>query len=316
MQPWRRGCREYARRPAFVPPDSRENWYFSHMGTAPARIDFHRTKYGREILIDVAWIHEMPTFIHAEPHWLAFYDVTLITEGRGWFWLDGHRYRVSPGVVLFSTPGQVRRWDVTRLDGLCLFFPSTFLEEFFSDPEFLHRLPYFHVPAESAGARLAPAERRRVRTQWTRMRRELLAWRSDSAHVLRARLYEELLRLARAYARAHATAVARTPHRLVLAFRQLVDQRAARAHGVGEYATVLGASTAHLTRLCKRHLGCTAKEVIESRLEVLARRALLFSERSAAQVAAHLGFRDPSYFTRFFRRRTGVTPARFRRGPD
>jgi AraC family transcriptional activator of pobA len=96
----------------------------------------------------------------------------------------------------------------------------------------------------------------------------------------------------------------------------MVDQRAAREHAVGGYAHALGVSTAHLTRLCRRHLGSTAKEVIESRLEVLARRALLFSDRSAAQIAGQLGFRDPSYFTRFFRRRTGATPARFRRSRD
>jgi AraC family transcriptional activator of pobA len=148
------------------------------------------------------------------------------------------------------------------------------------------------------------------------MRDELLAWKSDSAHVLRARLYDEVLRLARTYGRAHRTAVARTPHRLVLDFRRMVDQRAPRAHGVAEYGRALGASPAHLTRLCRRHLGCTAKEVVEARLEVLARRALLFSDRSAAQVAAQLGFHDPSYFTRFFRRRTGLTPSRFRRARD
>ena len=97
------------------------------MPLPPSRIGSHRTKHGREILIDIAWIHEMPTFIHSEPHWLGFYDITLITRGTGWFWLDGHRYHVTPGQVLFTTPGQIRRWEVTGLDGICLFFPATFL---------------------------------------------------------------------------------------------------------------------------------------------------------------------------------------------
>jgi len=286
------------------------------MVRTPTRIDFDRTKYGREVLIDVAWIHEMPTFLHAEPHWLAFHDITLITSGRGWFWLDGHRYRVAPGIVLFSAPGQVRRWEVSRLDGLCLFFPATFLEEFFSDADFLHRLPFFQVAAGTAAVTISATERRRVRTEWSRMRAELLDWKTDSTHVLRARLYEELVRMARAYARAHHTATERVPHPLVREFQRLVHLRASRAHGLEEYATAVGASRAHLTRLCKRHLGCTAKEVIESRLEILARRALLYSDRTAAQIAHHSGFRDPSYFTRFFKRRTGLTPAAFRRARD
>lgn len=282
------------------------------MRVAPSRIDFHRTKYGREILIDIAWIHEMPTFIHSEPHWLGFYDITLITRGTGSFWLDGHRYRVTPGQVLFTTPGQLRRWEVAGLDGLCLFFPATFLGEFFSDAEFLHRLPYFHVTSAAAAVRLAPVARTRLGTQLVRMRSELRDWRADSAHLLRARLYEELVRLARLYARAHRTAAERRPHATVTRFRQLVERDVITRHQLGDYATELGVSAAHLTRLCRRHLGMTAKAAVQERLEVAARRLLLFSDRSSAQIATALGFADASYFARFFRRRAGLTPARFR----
>lgn len=284
------------------------------MRSAPSRVDFHRTKYGREILIDIAWIHEMPTFIHADPHWLSFFDITLITRGRGWFWLDGHRYRVTPGQVLFTTPGQVRSWDVTGLDGLCLFFPAAFLGEFFSDADFLHRLPYFHVTSAAAAVRLAPTTRARLRAQLSRMRSELRAWRPDSVHLLRARLYEVLVRLARTYARAHGTAAERRAHPTVLKFRQLVDRDATISHDLATLAAEIGVSPAHLTRLCRQHLGMTAKEVMQQRLEIAARRLLLFSEQTSAQIAATLGFADASYFTRFFRRRTGVTPVRFRAG--
>lgn len=144
------------------------------------------------------------------------------------------------------------------------------------------------------------------------MRRELHAWRDDSAHLLRAGLYEQLVHLGRLYGRAHGTEATRTPHRQVSAFRRLVDERATAAHGLRAYTRTLGISAAHLTRLCRQHLGATAKQVIDARLEVLARRELLYGDRSAAQVAAALGFRDPSYFARFFKRRVGVSPARFR----
>jgi AraC family transcriptional regulator, transcriptional activator of pobA len=39
---------------------------------------------------------------------------------------------------------------------------------------------------------------------------------------------------------------------------------------------------------------------------------LLYTDESAARVAASLGFDDPSYFSRFFRRETGQTPKEFR----
>ena len=298
-------------------PRSRRFRYFSRMSAhrrpvTAQRIDFHRTKYGPEILIDIAWIHEMPTFIVDRPHWLSFYDILLVTRGRGWFSLDGVRMRVAPGRVFFTTPGQVRNWDVEGLDGLCLFFPAAFVEEFFNDQQFLHRLPYFHVKSDATSIKLTPARMRRLRRALSRMRSELRAYRPDSSHLLRARLYETLVELARDYARRYSTSASRSLHRAVTDFQRLVAEHAVSNHGVHHYARDLAVSPAHLRLLCRRHLGVPAKEVIQERLEVEARRLLLFTDQSTERVAHELGFRDPSYFARFFRRRTGASPARFR----
>ena len=50
-----------------------------------------------------------------------------------------------------------------------------------------------------------------------------------------------------------------------------------------------------------------------ARLLLAARRQLIYTERNVAEIAYHLGFSDPSYFTRFFKRATSLTPAEFRR---
>ena len=275
-------------------------------------MDFHRTKYGPEILIDIAWVREMPTFIIDRPHWLAFYDILLVTRGRGWFSLDGHRMPVRPGQVFFTTPGQVRGWEVEGLDGLCLFFPAAFLEEFFNDQQFLQRLPYFHIRSDAAAMKLPLSRMRSLRYALARMRSELRAYRDDSAHLLRARLYQTLVELARDYARRYPTKSSRTLHRAVTDFQRLVAESALMRHDVHGYARDLAVSPAHLRLLCRRHLGVPAKEVIQERIEVEARRLLLFTDESTERVARELGFRDPSYFARFFRRRTGTSPAQFR----
>jgi AraC-like DNA-binding protein len=277
----------------------------------PRRVDFHRTKYGREILIDIAWVHEMPTFLIKQPHCLAFYDILLVTRGQGWFWLDGHRMPVVPGQVFFTSPGQVRDWEVTSLDGLCLFFPAAFLEEFFSDEQFLLRLPCFH--GASAALKLPRVRARRLRQSLSGMRAELRGYRDDSPHILRARLYETLVALARDYSRRFGAPPSRTTHQAVLDFRRMVAEQALKRHEVTDYARELAVSPSYLRALCRRHLGVPAKEVIQERLEVAARQKLLFTDVSAGRIATELGFKDTSYFARFFRRRTGVSPARFRK---
>jgi AraC family transcriptional activator of pobA len=82
---------------------------------------------------------------------------------------------------------------------------------------------------------------------------------------------------------------------------------------VADYADALGITPSHLNTVCKQLTGKSTLEVVHERLGLAARRELAYTERNIAGVAHRLGFEDPSYFTRFFKRETGVTPGEFRR---
>jgi AraC family transcriptional regulator, transcriptional activator of pobA len=280
--------------------------------TAVRRVAFDRRKYGRDLLIDVAWVHELRGFIIGEPHALGFFDIILVTRGQGWFWLDSHRHPLRPGTVFFTTPGQVRRWDTAQLDGVCLFFEDLFIKEFLQDDAFLHRLPYFHADPSRAALSLTPAAARRVRARLAAMQRELAHYRRDSVDLLRAQLHETLIVLAREYATAHHVASQRPTHRVVSRFMELVERDAAHRHRIADYAAELAVTPGHLSVLCTQFAGQGAKRLLHNTLVSRARGMLLYTDESAARIAASLGFEDPSYFSRFFRRETGQTPTAFR----
>jgi AraC-like DNA-binding protein len=214
--------------------------------------------------------------------------------------------------VFFTTPGQVRRWDTTQLDGVCLFFEDLFIKEFLQDDAFLHRLPYFHADAARAVLSLPPPAARRVRSRLAAMQRELAHYARDSVDLLRAQLHETLIVLARQYAAAHRVAPQRPTHRVVSRFVELVERDAARRHRIADYAAELAVTPGHLSVLCTQYAGQRAKRLLENVLVSRARRMLLYTDESAARVGASLGFEDPSYFSRFFRRETGQTPKEFR----
>jgi AraC-like DNA-binding protein len=279
-------------------------------GMVPVR--FHPAKYGSELLVDVAWIRDIPTFILDDPHALNFYDITLVTRGRGTVSLDGFRYPVRPGALLFTSPGQVRQWQVTKLDGICVFFPELFLAEFFNDPDFLARLPYFHAPEGSAALELASRPAGAIRRQLGEMQRELGRLRDDSVHLLRASLYETLIKLARHYSVAHGERPGHVPHPVTTGYLALVERHATQHRAVSWYAGELAVSPGYLNTLCQRHTGVSAKTVMANQLVLEARRRLLYSPLTAEQIASALGFADPSYFARFFRARTGKSPREFR----
>lgn len=100
--------------------------------------------------------------------------------------------------------------------------------------------------------------------------------------------------------------------RLFYDFRALLEQNFARHWTVPEYARRLKCTPLRLNRVCRAFSRQTANGVILGRLGEEARRLLVFTTAPAAHVAARLGFQEPSYFTRFFRRQTGVTPGEFR----
>ena len=70
------------------------------------------------------------------------------------------------------------------------------------------------------------------------------------------------------------------------------------------FARELGLSETGLNRLCRRLTGLTAFELIQQRVTLEARRKLVYSAHSVSSIAAELGFKDPAYFCRFFRRRS------------
>lgn len=99
---------------------------------------------------------------------------------------------------------------------------------------------------------------------------------------------------------------------LVARFRQSLEQRFRTHVSVATYAAELGASEPTLRRSCLAVVGETPLEMLQLRLLVEAERQLRYTSMPVAQVAFHLGFDDPAYFSRFFTRRMGLTPRAFR----
>lgn len=120
--------------------------------------------------------------------------------------------------------------------------------------------------------------------------------------------------LARHVAHARSGAArAPTRQRNWLRFRALAEAHFHEQWNVSRYARQLGLTTTRLNRLCRAQCGLTASQVLQKRLALEARRRLIYVDVPIARLAAELGFRDPAYFCRFFKRHAGASPRTFRR---
>jgi AraC family transcriptional activator of pobA len=82
---------------------------------------------------------------------------------------------------------------------------------------------------------------------------------------------------------------------------------------VDEFARLLGLTRAHLRDACLRGMGTTPLGVIHARLMEEACLRLEQTELSIEQIGYSLGFRDPGYFNRFFKRQAGLSPGAYRK---
>ncbi len=99
---------------------------------------------------------------------------------------------------------------------------------------------------------------------------------------------------------------------LVSRFIEKVDQEFLDKKQVNAYAKDLAISPGHLNELVKKRLGRSASDVVHERTLLEAKRLLLHSSSSVKEVSFALRMEDPAYFTRMFRKATGMTPGEYR----
>ncbi|MEE3635356.1 AraC family transcriptional regulator [Pseudomonas sp. FFUP_PS_473] len=99
---------------------------------------------------------------------------------------------------------------------------------------------------------------------------------------------------------------------LLSSFIKLVEQHYREHLSVEHFAHRVGLSSVHLNTLCRELAGQTALQIIHQRLLLEAKRSLIYTTMSISQLSDSLGFSDPTYFSRFFRRLSGQTPNAFR----
>lgn len=102
-------------------------------------------------------------------------------------------------------------------------------------------------------------------------------------------------------------------HDLLVRYRALLEEHFRSQRSLNFYAGTLAITPTRLNNACKARAGKTASELLYERIVMEAKRYLVYTESSIAQVAHLTGFDDPAYFNRFFTQRVGVSPGTFRK---
>ncbi|MFG2892736.1 helix-turn-helix domain-containing protein [Streptomyces sp. NPDC048248] len=246
------------------------------------------------------------------PHRPGFHHLLALSSGRLTHSVDFREHHLTPGDLLWSRPGQVQHFgDLTRAEGLLVLFEATFLDPATAAAA---RIEDWYGPAvrrpEGAAARALEEAMRQLHREFGALGGLPLEVHLE---VLRHLLAVLVLRAAHPAGavdtdREGACEVSET----YLRFRDAVEREFTRSRRVADYARSLGYAPRTLSRATEAAAGVGAKEFIDRRVVLEAKRLLAHGDRSAARIADRLGFADATNFSKFFQRRAGTTPIAFR----
>jgi AraC family transcriptional regulator, transcriptional activator of pobA len=277
--------------------------------------DFFRTKYGDELLIDLIRLEDLEKYIRLSPvQRLTYYDITVITEGNGTFTIDGYEQDLRHGSVFFSAPGQIRKWNAHKTpQGYVLIFEEEFLLTFFNDTHFVQNLSCFNSYEKPHALHLELDDYDQFMALLQEIKSEILSFRNNDKHILRALLYQALILLNRKFVATYPTSQKKQINNYVYQFIQLVETNHHQYRTVDHYAQQLHITGGHLNSLVKDYFGVSAKKYILNKNILEAKRLLQFTNMTIDQIAYHLHYENTTYFIRTFREHTKMTPSRFRK---
>ncbi|MEM7550487.1 MAG: helix-turn-helix domain-containing protein [Bacteroidota bacterium] len=101
-------------------------------------------------------------------------------------------------------------------------------------------------------------------------------------------------------------------YKYLIKFNNLLDIEHAIKHKVADYAEELHLKPKQFLIYLNEANAQSPKEVILKRLLLESQKLLLSTGLSSAEITYEIGFSDPSYFSRFFKKNTGISPLRYR----
>jgi AraC family transcriptional regulator, transcriptional activator of pobA len=96
-----------------------------------------------------------------------------------------------------------------------------------------------------------------------------------------------------------------------ISFKLFIENNLTDQTSVDAIAKKLALNTNSLYYIVKHYTGLSPKEFITNRLILEAKRRLYYAESSVKELAYDLGFNDPGYFSRLFKKETGKTISTF-----
>lgn len=239
-----------------------------------------------------------------------FFFILALQKGKGKHEIDFTGYRVQDNSIFFLRPGQVHQLE---LKAGCAGYLVEFNNAFYYPKDTLSNQ---RLRKASSKHYCKPEINRfnRLRDILSLMFQEYTAREAGYLDVIKSSLdifFIEYIRQSANPAAGVTTANTYSQERFE-EFSALLEKHIATHKQVSQYTELMNLSAYQLNEITKSSVGKTASELVNDHIILESKRYLLATANQIKEIADLLGYEDASYFIRFFRKHTGLTPEAFR----
>jgi AraC-like DNA-binding protein len=249
--------------------------------------------------------------LHTELHKHDFFFVLAVQKGKGLHEIDFNSYPVKDGSIFLVRPGQAHKLQLeAKASGYLMEFDLSFIQQknFISEQRWKKAFRKNYCETESG-------KFAKLYAQLDSIYDEYIEKKEGYPEAILAYLnlfFLEYIRESDDPARMASATVNYAQERFE-ELSQLLEQNITGMKRVSQYAELLNLSPYQLNAITKAAVGKTVSELINEQIILEAKRHLLATSHQIKEIADQLGYEDHSYFIRFFKQQTGLSPDAFRK---
>jgi len=265
------------------------------------------------------FVNQLPAHIFenqskiTKPHKHNSYLAILFTKGSGRHEIDFNSYDIKPGSLFFLAPGQTHHWELSEdIDGYIFSHTADFYDLHYSHNR-MHQFPFFYSIQNIPVLILEKNQKAIIENLFARLFDEYWNKKAFQQQLILSYIDVIYIESSRLYLDDNSQKIikANSYSEKLQQFESLLEKNYIHEKSPSKYADLMNISPKHLNRITKSVVGKTASEVITDRIILEAKRRVLHTKNNFSEVAFSLGYDDYAYFSKLFKKASGLTPTDF-----
>jgi AraC family transcriptional activator of pobA len=238
------------------------------------------------------------------PHRHEYYTILWAKKVCGQHFIDYKEYIIRPNYIFFVNPGQVHQViTYGQPAGKVIMFTEEFLHQHHIGEDFISNLGLFSCSSTTQPLQIseeAASDLNKIVENIESAFYETGSYRSEKLGAYLKLFLIECNKYA-PLPETDNTQIIQSGRQILKEFRSLVEKNYQSWHKVSDYAAQLNITADYLNNVIKSTIGKTAKDFIQERIVLEAKRLGLHTQLTNKEIAYRLGFDDPSHFSKFFK---------------